>query len=44
VYQVSHVGVARGDGYFWATSVNGAIGLAKLPYYTNYLGWVWPNF
>jgi hypothetical protein len=39
-----HVGVARGDGYFWATSVNGAIGLAKLPYYTNYLGWAWPNF
>ena len=39
-----HVGVARGDGYFWATSVNGAIGLAKLPYYSNYRGWAWPNF
>ena len=39
-----HVGVARGDGYFWATSVNGAIGLAQLPYYSNYRGWAWPNF
>ncbi|MGW7683863.1 CHAP domain-containing protein [Kribbella sp. NPDC054772] len=39
-----HVGVARGDGYFWATSVNGKIGLAKLPYFNSYLGWAWPNF
>ncbi|GAA1586803.1 hypothetical protein GCM10009804_48540 [Kribbella hippodromi] len=39
-----HVGVARGDGYFWATSVNGKIGLAKLPYFSNYRGWAWPNF
>jgi uncharacterized protein YraI len=39
-----HVGVARGDGYFWATSVGGKIGLAKLPYFSNYLGWAWPNF
>ena len=39
-----HVGVARGDGYFWATSVNGKIGLAKLPYFSSYLGWAWPNF
>jgi hypothetical protein len=27
-----HVGVARDDGYFWASSVNSAIGLAKLHY------------
>lgn len=39
-----HVGVARGDGYFWATSVGGKIGLAKLPYFSSYLGWAWPNF
>lgn len=39
-----HVGVARGDGYFWATSVGGRIGLARLPYFSNYLGWAWPNF
>ena len=39
-----HVGLARGDGYFWATSVNGKIGLAKLPYFSYYLGWAWPNF
>ncbi|MGW6279420.1 CHAP domain-containing protein [Kribbella sp. NPDC055071] len=39
-----HVGVARGDGYFWATSVNGKIGLAKLPYFNSYLGWAYPNF
>jgi uncharacterized protein YraI len=39
-----HVGVARGDGYFWATSVNGQIGLAKLPYFNKYLGWAHPNF
>lgn len=39
-----HVGVARGDGYFWATSVNSAIGLAKLRYFNSYLGWAWPNF
>lgn len=39
-----HVGVARGDGYFWATSVGGKIGLARLPYFSNYLGWAWPNF
>ncbi|MDX6282164.1 MAG: hypothetical protein QOH03_3235 [Kribbellaceae bacterium] len=39
-----HVGVSRGDGYFWATSVNSKIGLAKLPYFNSYLGWAWPNF
>jgi uncharacterized protein YraI len=39
-----HVGVARGDGYFWATSVNSKIGLAKLPYFNSYLGWAYPNF
>jgi hypothetical protein len=39
-----HVGVARGDGTFVATSVNGAIGSATLPYYSNYLGWSMPNF
>ncbi|MFK4089877.1 CHAP domain-containing protein [Kribbella sp. NPDC020789] len=39
-----HVGVARGDGYFWATSVNSQIGLAKLPYFNKYLGWAYPNF
>ena len=26
-----HVGVARGDGYFWATSVNGKIGPGEAP-------------
>lgn len=39
-----HVGLATGDGYFWATSVNGRIGKAKLPYFSNYLGWAQPNF
>lgn len=39
-----HVGISRGDGTFVATSVNGRIGSAWLPYYANYLGWSWPNF
>lgn len=39
-----HVGVARGDRTFLATSVNGKIGSARLPYFSNYLGWAWPNF
>ena len=39
-----HVGVATGDGNFWATSVNARIGKAKLPYFSNYLGWAQPNF
>ncbi|GAA1586814.1 hypothetical protein GCM10009804_48550 [Kribbella hippodromi] len=39
-----HVGIATGDGYFWATSVNGAIGKQKLPWFSNYLGWAQPNF
>ncbi|MGW7683864.1 CHAP domain-containing protein [Kribbella sp. NPDC054772] len=39
-----HVGVATGDGNFWATSVNSAIGKQKLPYFNNYLGWAQPNF
>lgn len=43
-YPYGHVGVAVGDGTFWATSVNGAIGHARLPYYTGYLGWAPPDF
>jgi uncharacterized protein YraI len=39
-----HVGVAKGDGTFWATSVSGAIGTRALPYFSSYLGWAWPNF
>ncbi|MGW6200356.1 CHAP domain-containing protein [Kribbella sp. NPDC055110] len=39
-----HVGVATGDGNFWATSVNSRIGKATLPYFSNYLGWAQPNF
>ncbi|HEY3511573.1 CHAP domain-containing protein [Kribbella sp. NPDC051137] len=39
-----HVGVATGDGNFWATSVSGAIGKRALPYFNNYLGWAYPNF
>ena len=39
-----HVGVATGDGNFWATSVNSRIGKARLPYFSNYLGWAQPNF
>ncbi|GAB3810278.1 CHAP domain-containing protein [Kribbella italica] len=39
-----HVGIATGDGKFWATSVNGKIGKATLPYFSNYLGWAQPNF
>jgi uncharacterized protein YraI len=39
-----HVGVAKGDGTFYATSVRGAIGHALLPYFSSYLGWAWPNF
>lgn len=39
-----HVGVSRGDGTFVATSVNGAIGSARLPYFSNYLGWSYPVF
>jgi hypothetical protein len=39
-----HVGLAVGDGTFWATSVNGRIGKARLPYFSSYLGWAWPNF
>ena len=39
-----HVGVAKGDGTFWATSVSGAIGTRTLPYFNSYLGWAWPNF
>ena len=39
-----HVGVAKGDGTFWATSVGGAIGTRALPYFNSYLGWAWPNF
>ncbi|NIK57497.1 CHAP domain-containing protein [Kribbella shirazensis] len=44
ISQYGHVGLATGDGYFWATSVNGRIGKAKLPYFSNYLGWAQPNF
>lgn len=43
-YPYGHVGISRGDGTFVATSVNGRIGSASLPYYANYLGWSWPNF
>jgi uncharacterized protein YraI len=43
-YPYGHVGISRGDGTFVATSVNGRIGAAYLPYYANYLGWSWPNF
>jgi hypothetical protein len=43
-YPYGHVGVAVGDGTFWATSVNGAIGQARLPYYPGYLGWASPDF
>ncbi|MET9316267.1 CHAP domain-containing protein [Kribbella sp. NPDC003505] len=39
-----HVGLATGDGNFWATSVSGAIGKRSLPYFSNYLGWAQPNF
>ncbi|MFC9692080.1 CHAP domain-containing protein [Kribbella sp. NPDC056951] len=39
-----HVGIATGDGNFWATSVNGRIGKASLPYFNSYLGWAQPNF
>ncbi|MFF1821943.1 CHAP domain-containing protein [Kribbella sp. NPDC058245] len=39
-----HVGLATGDGNFWATSVNSRIGKARLPYFSNYLGWAQPNF
>jgi len=39
-----HVGLATGDGKFWATSVSGAIGKRSLPYFSNYLGWAQPNF
>lgn len=39
-----HVGLATGDGNFWATSVNARIGKAKLPYFSSYLGWAQPNF
>jgi len=39
-----HVGISDGAGGFWATSVNGKIGLAKLPYFNSYLGWAYPNF
>jgi hypothetical protein len=36
-----HVGIADGNGGFWATSVNGKIGHAKsVRYYRNYLGWI----
>jgi uncharacterized protein YraI len=34
-----HVGVADGSGGFWATNVNGHIGHASLPHFSNYLGW-----
>lgn len=34
-----HVGVADGNGGFCSTSVNGRIGCARLPYFSNYLGW-----
>jgi len=38
-----HVGVADGQGGFWASSVGGKIGHAKLPYYSKpYLGWALP--
>jgi hypothetical protein len=43
-YAYGHVGIAAGDGTFWATSVNGAIGHQSLPYFTGYLGWSEPNF
>lgn len=39
-----HVGLAKGDGAFWATSVSDAIGTRSLPYFSNYFGWAWPNF
>ncbi|TCC17280.1 CHAP domain-containing protein [Kribbella sindirgiensis] len=39
-----HVGVATGDSNFWATSVDSRIGKARLPYFSNYLGWAQPNF
>jgi hypothetical protein len=44
ISQYGHVGLAVGDGTFWATSVNGRIGKARLPYFSNYLGWAQPNF
>ncbi|MFJ9634456.1 CHAP domain-containing protein [Streptomyces sp. NPDC101175] len=36
-----HIGIADGDGGFYATSVNGRIGHAtSVHYYRNYLGWI----
>jgi len=36
-----HVGIADGEGGFWATSVGGGIGHARnVHYYRNYLGWL----
>jgi hypothetical protein len=43
-YPNGHVGVARGDGTFVATSVSNAIGAGQLPFYPGYLGWAPPNF
>ncbi|RZQ59533.1 hypothetical protein [Amycolatopsis suaedae] len=35
-----HVGIADGNGGFWATSVNGKIGhKSSVNYFKNYLGW-----
>ncbi|WP_132878391.1 CHAP domain-containing protein [Tamaricihabitans halophyticus] len=38
--QYGHVGIADGEGGFYSTSVNGAIGHGDdLSYFSNYLGW-----
>lgn len=42
--QYGHVGVADGEGGYWATSVGGVIGYSNdLDYYVNYLGWSEPK-
>ena len=39
-----HVGIADGNGGFWATSVAGKIGhQGSLHYFSNYLGWKYGN-
>ncbi|MGH3857731.1 MAG: hypothetical protein ACRDR6_30425, partial [Pseudonocardiaceae bacterium] len=41
-----HVGISRGDGTFVATDVDKrytAIGAARLPYFSHYLGWAYPT-
>ncbi|MQA08188.1 MAG: hypothetical protein GEU98_06465 [Pseudonocardiaceae bacterium] len=40
ISEYGHVGIADGNGGFWATNVNNKIGHAKsLKYFSNYLGW-----